>query len=220
MFEFRSILFACSTSIAASLYFQYAALAQSSTKPSSNPPIIISENGLTKGSVEGPKYKNASIGLEFNPPPELKFETPEIKGTLGTQLVKVGAYGERKRFSASEAAIFYADLLSYYSEGQRSTEAYLRKVVKANGTEGFEPVKGDAEGRLGGVPFARVDFRKDEVYEVVFVRACKTYAFVFIFAGPDMERVNGLIARTGVELDLQLSGCGPRPSKSGASQKK
>jgi len=216
--EFRSTLFACFTSVVASLYFQCTALAQSPTKPSSNPPIIVSLNGLRKGVVEGPKYKNASIGLEFNPPTELRFETPEIRGTLGGQLVTVGAYGERKRFSASEAAIFYADLLSYYPEDQRTTEAYLRKVVKGNGTEGFEPVKGDAEGQLGGVPFARVDFRKDEAYEVVFVKACKRYAFVFIFAGPDLERVNVLIARTGVELDLQLSGCGP--SKSVASQKK
>jgi hypothetical protein len=79
-------------------------------------------------------------------------------------------------------------------------------------------VKGTQEERLGGVAFARTDFRQNEVYEAVHVKACDVYAFVFIFAGEDLAAVNKLVAQTNIKLDMKNSGCGGKSD--GAPQKK
>ena len=168
---------------------------------------------LTSGSVEENTYKNDSLGLQFTPPPGLKFSTPELKGNPGTVplLVTVAAWSE-----ANGGAVFYADDMGYYPGNRRSTRAYVERVVQTHKKEGLEFVEGTAEGQLGGVMFARADFRKPSRagYEVVFVKACDEYAFVFIFAGPDLEVANRLIAQATVKLDMKKSGCGANTASS------
>jgi hypothetical protein len=79
------------------------------------------------------------------------------------------------------------DALAYYPENQRSTDAYLRKVVQGNQKEGFEPQNGSSASMLGSAAFARQDFQKGTRYEAVLVRAYKVHAIVFIFAGSDRD---------------------------------
>ena len=166
---------------------------------------------MDKGLVEGRTYKNASIGLELMPAAGLEFETPELKGTPGTVplLVTIGAWGQRKFFSARDGTIFYADALAYYPDGQRSTEAYMRKVIQGNKQEGFEPVEQNLQANLGGASFARTDFKQGSVYEAVLVKACDAQALVFIFTASGRDAVNKLISATGLKLDLVRSGCRP-----------
>lgn len=163
-----------------------------------------------KGVVEGGIYKNASVGLEITPATGLEFGTPELKGNTGTVplLVTITAVSAPKLFSSRDVMAFYADALAYYPENQRSTEAYLRKVVQGNQKEGFEPLSGSSEGVLGGTTFARQDFQKASRHEAVLVRACKAQAIVFIFAGSDRDGVTKLIEATQLKLDLERSGCG------------
>jgi hypothetical protein len=164
---------------------------------------------LGKGTVEDRTYKNVSLGLELTPDPELKLGTPTLKGTPGTLplIVIVAAWGEEKPFSARKGMVFYADTLAYYPADQRSTNAYMRKMIRANRNDGFE-VAHALEGRLGGVSFARTDFfKRGPAYESVFVRACATRALVFVFTGSDQDAVNKTIARTELKLDLPNSGC-------------
>jgi len=166
---------------------------------------------LDKGSVEGKTYKNATLGLELTVAPHLELGAPELKGTAGTVplLVTVAAWGPKKWFSSREGTIFYADALAYYPEGLRSTDDYVRKVIRANQPEGFEPVdvaEGAKLSKIAGVSFARVDFRKGTVYEAVLVKACKAFALVFIFPGPDLETINKLTATTQLKLDSS-AGC-------------
>jgi hypothetical protein len=97
--------------------------------------------------------------------------------------------------------------LAYYPEDQRSTDAYLRKVLKGNQKEGFEPLGGSSESMFGGTIFARQDFQRESVYEAVLVKSCKAQAMVFIFAGSDRDRVTRLIESTRLKLDFQRSGC-------------
>lgn len=164
---------------------------------------------MEKGIVEGNTYKNPSIGIEFSPPSELALGTPELKGSPGTVplLVTVAAWSEQRWFSRRNGVIFSADALAYYPDGQRSTEAYMRKVIKANRNEGFEPVGQIFDAKLGEVRFFQTDFQKDPVYEAVFVKACKTQALVFIFASSSREAANKLIAGTTLKLDAARSGC-------------
>lgn len=170
---------------------------------------------LTKGFVEGRIYKNASLGLELTLAPGLNWGSPEINGTPGTVplVIKVAAYGERKLFSATRGTVFYSDTLAYYPAAQRSTEAYLGKVIRANRQDGFELVAYPSEDRWNGVSLARADFRKREVYEVVLVKACQTQAYVFIFAGSGRIEANQLISETKLKFDLAKSGCSANISR-------
>jgi hypothetical protein len=166
---------------------------------------------MEKGLVYGRTYKNPSIGLELTLAAGLAFETPELKGTPGTVplLVTVSAWGKQGLFSARNGTIFYADALAYYPDGQRSTDAYVRKVIRGNRQEGFEAVEQNLQANLGGVSFARTDFKQGSVYEAVLVKSCDALAFVFIFTGSDGNAVNKLIAATDLKLDFVRSGCRP-----------
>jgi len=161
------------------------------------------------GMVEGATYKNASVGLEITPARGLKFGTPELKGNTGTVplLVTITAVSAPKLFSGSDVMAFYSDALAYYPEDQRSTQAYLRKVVQGNRKEGFEPISGDSESVLWGMSFVRQDFQKESRYEAVLIKACKAQAMVFIFAGSDRDGVTKLIEATRVKVDVERSGC-------------
>jgi hypothetical protein len=162
---------------------------------------------LTSGTVQDNTYKNESLGLQFTPPPGLKFTAPELKGNPGSVplLVTITAWSE-----VNGGAVFYADDMGYYPENRRSTKAYVERVVQTHKNEGLELVEGTAEGQLGGATFARADFRKPSRagYEIVFVKACDEYAFIFIFAGPDQEAASRLMAQSTVKLDMKKSGCG------------
>jgi hypothetical protein len=163
-----------------------------------------------KGVVEGGTYRNASVGIEITPAAGLEFGIPELKGKSGTVplLVTITAVSAAKLFSGTNVMAFYTDALAYYPENQRSTEAYLRKVVRGNQKEGFEPLNASSESTLGGATFSRQDFQKGSRYEAVLVRACKPQAIVFIFAASDRDGVNKLIAATRLRFDLVHSGCG------------
>lgn len=160
---------------------------------------------LTSGTVQDNTYKNDSLGLQFTPPPGVKFGAPELKGKPGTLplLVTVAAWGD-----AIGGTIFYADDLGYYPEGKRSTQAYVGRVIDTQKKQGLELVDQEAERQLGGVTFSRVDFHQTLSYEAVFVKACDAYAFVFVFAASDLQSANRLIAQTAVKLDMKTSGCG------------
>jgi hypothetical protein len=162
---------------------------------------------LTSGAVEDNTYKNDSLGLQFTPPPGLKFSAPELKGKPGTVplLVTVAAWSDPP--SANGGTIFYADDLGYYAVDRRSTKAYVERVVRNQKKDGLELVEGEAEGHLGGVTFARIDLQHAISYEVVFVKTCDVYAFVFIFVASDLASASRLIAQTIVKLDMKTSGC-------------
>ncbi|SRR6266478_3991242 len=175
---------------------------------------------LDKGFVQDNTYKNASLGLELTIDPTLKFGIPESKGDPGAppRIVMIAAWGQLKPFSAREGTLFYADSLAHYPGDQRSTNAYMRRVVRANETDGFKRIEGTPEGNLGGVLFARTDFsKKGPIYEAVLVKACETHAFVFVFSGSTREAVNKLIAGTELKLELSTSGCSSQTN--GVSQK-
>lgn len=160
---------------------------------------------LTSGAVEDNTYKNDSLGLQFTPPPGLKFTAPDLKGKPGTlpRLVTVAAWRE-----INGGTVFYADDLGYYAADRRSTKAYVERVIRNQKKEGLDLVEGKAEEQFGGVTFSRVDFRQTLNYQVVLVKACDVYAFVFIFAASGLQSVNMLIAHTTVKLDMKISGCG------------
>lgn len=164
---------------------------------------------MEKGTIDGRTYKNPTIGLEFTPPVGMTFGTPELKGTPGTVplLATVAAWGERRRLSPREGEIFYADALGYYPNEQRLNEAYVRKLVRANRQQGFEPVGNSFDARLGGVSFSRTDFKKTPVYEAVLVKACAAEALVFIFVGSDRDSVSRLISGTSVRYSGSQTGC-------------
>jgi hypothetical protein len=84
----------------------------------------------------------------------------------------------------------------------------MQRFARANRKAGYEPVQGNQEGKLGGVPFARTDFKNGEVYEALLVKACKSQAFCFVFAGPSRDEVDKVIAATELKLDLNKTGCG------------
>ena len=192
---------------------QFLGIAQTATKL---PPRV----PLTIGVVEGNTYKNSSLGLEFTPSPGLRFSAPELKGTPGSVplLVTVGAWSGRSMVSANRGTVFYADDLGYYPEDRRSTRAYVERVVRNEKNEGLDLVEGAVEGQLGGVTLARVDFRQSSLYEIVLIKACEVYAFVFIFAAEDLDSANALIAQTKIKIDMAVSGC--RAMTEGPPQKK
>lgn len=163
-----------------------------------------------KGVVEGGTYKNASVGLEITPATGLEFGSPELRGNSGTVplLVTITALSPPKLSSGRDVMAFYIDALAFYPENQRSTEAYLRKVVRGNQKEGFDPVNSSSENTFGGTTFLRQDFQKSPSYEAVLVKACKAQAIVFIFASPDRDGIDKLIAATHLKLDFVQLGCG------------
>jgi hypothetical protein len=195
---FKTILCACLASFVLAGYSQQPALAQISSKLPAKTP-------LEAGTVEGNTYKNDSLKLEITPAPNLKFSTPEMEGKPGSVplLVTVAAWSGDDASSSNAGTVFYADDLAYYPETERSAEAYLRKVARANFNFGFEPVESEEKDHLGGLLFSRSDFRKNVAYQAVLVKICNGYAFVFIFAGAGLDRVNDLIAQTKVRLTLQ-----------------
>jgi hypothetical protein len=134
--------------------------------------------------------------------------TPELKGKPGTLplLVMVAAWGNQKWFGAREGTVFYAEALASYPEDQRSTDAYMEKVVSSNRTDGFAPVKASLDN-LGRVQFERTDFRKGSVYEAALVKSCDTLALVLFFTSADRNTTDRLIAATDLKLDLAHSGC-------------
>ena len=162
--------------------------------------------GFEKGVVEGNTYKNASLGLELTPASGIKLGQPEINGTL----VKVWGQGEKRWFSVSQLTVFYAEALTFYPQDWRTTEKYMHMLSRSNTNQGFMIAKEPSNEQLGGMVFSRADFKKPSLYEATFLRACSSYAFVFIFRGADLEEVNGLVSRATVKLDPQRSGCGAK----------
>lgn len=144
---------------------QQAVLAQTSSNLSAKTP-------LQAGTVVGNTYKNDSLKLEITPAPNLKFNTPKIKGEPGgaSLLVTVEAWSGNDASSSIAGTVFYADDLAYYPEGERSAEAYLQKVARANFNFGFEPAESDEKDHLGGLLFSRSDFRKNAAYQAVLVK--------------------------------------------------
>ena len=163
---------------------------------------------MEKGLVNGRIYKNSSIGVELTAADGLAFGMPELQGTPGTVplLVTVTALRKETLFSPRYVMAFYADALAYYPEGQRSTDAYMRKVIKGNRQTGYEVVQENLSASFGGVAFARSDFR-GALYEAVLVRSCDAQALVFIFASSGKDTVDKLIGGTNLKLDSELSGC-------------
>jgi hypothetical protein len=155
------------------------------------------------------------VGIELTPPPGLEFGSPELKGIPGTLplLVTITGVGEFKPLTARKVMAFYTEVLPYYPSTRSSTDAYMLTMIRSQRSDGYEPVESTSYGRLGGVVFARQDFKKDVVYESVLVKACDahamvfTQALVFIFGGADQETVNKLSAATEFKLDPAASGC-------------
>lgn len=162
-----------------------------------------------KGEVVGRTYKNASVGIEFTPPTSLELGDPKLKGNPGTLplLVTINAAGEYIPAAARKVMAFYTDALAYYPSTRRSTEDYMRRVVRNQQNDGYEPIEAAPYGMLGGIAFARHDFKKGIVYESVLVKMCDTQALVFIFAGADEGIVNELSAETELKFDPATSGC-------------
>jgi len=162
-----------------------------------------------KGAVEGGTYKNASVGLEVTQAVGLEFGTPELEGNPGTLplIVTITALGENKPGIARKVMAFYTDALAYYPSTYRSTDDYMRRIVRSQQNGGYQPIEATPYAMLGGVAFARQDFKKGMVYESVLVKACDIQALVFIFGGADEETVNQLSAATELKLDPTTSGC-------------
>lgn len=162
-----------------------------------------------KGQVVGRTYKNASVGIELTPPTSLELGDPELKGNPGTLplLVTINAAGESERATARKVMAFYTEPLASYPSTRRSTEDYMRRIIRNQQNNGYEPIEAAPYGMLSGIAFARHDFKKGIVYESVLVKMCDTQALVFIFAGADEEIVNELSAETKLKLDPAISGC-------------
>jgi len=165
---------------------------------------------MEKGLVDGSTYKNSSIGVELRAAKGLTFGVPELKGTPGTvpMVVTVTALRNETLLSPRYVMAFYADVLDYYPEGQRSTDAYMHKVIKGNQQMGYGAVQETLNVSFGGVSFARRDFR-GALYEAVLVKACDAQAFVFIFASSGKDVVDKVIGETDLKLDSGRSGCHP-----------
>ena len=166
---------------------------------------------MEKGSVEGRTYKNASIGLELTVADGLEFQAPELKGTPGTLplLVTVTAWRQEGLLSPRKVTAFYADAPAYYPKDQRTTDAYMAKAIRSNRQTGYEPVENNLTSTLGGMSFARTDFR-GPLYEAVLVKECEAQVFVFIFASSSKDTADALIAATGLKIDPLRSGCSPK----------
>ncbi len=161
------------------------------------------------GAVEGRTYRNASLGIELTAPPGLQFGAPELKGHSGKLplLVTITAIGEDKLHTErSKVMAFYSDALAYYPSTRRSTDAYMLRVALSQQSSGYASVGDALPTKLSGFVFAREDFRKGDVYESIFVKACDTQALVFIFGGADPETVNSMNGAVELKLD-PTAGC-------------
>lgn len=177
-------------------------LAQTTRKP-------LSKTAPAAGTVESNHYKNDSLGLELSAAPGLRFGAPELKGIPGNVpvLVTVAASNGHDVPTSTETTVFYADDLGYYREDRRSTQAYVNRLVQAQTSQGLELVTDSNVAQLSGMRFARADFRRTGLYEIVFMKACNAYAFVFIFAAPDSDGAIKLFKETDITLDTAKSGC-------------
>jgi TonB family protein len=191
-----------------------AVVAQNHPPENVVPPSSTSDTGprWDKGAVEGRTYKNLSVGIELAPPPGLEFVgAPELKGNPGTVplVITLTAAEAPTLLPGRRVMSYYSDALAYYPPGQRSTSAYLRKVVQGNKNAGlgFRPVGDSSDQIFGGVAFARQDFENGAASEAVLVKACDAQALVFIFAASNRDGANKLIAATELKLDPERSGC-------------
>src|SRR5579862_5136933 len=82
----------------------------------------------------------------------------------------------------------------------------MREVNRKQQADGYEQIEATPYEMLGGVAFARRDFKKGIVYESVLVKACDAQALVLIFAGADEETVDNMRGATKLRLD-PTSGC-------------
>jgi hypothetical protein len=175
---------------------------QPHTEPTTSTPNVLP----TKGQIEKGTYKNPSIGLEFTPADNLHLQEPEMRGTPGTTplIITVEARSEgglvSSLISIRSLTTFYADALAYYPEEQRNATSYLKKIILANESVEFQHVDGKTSEQISGIQFLRADFVKEDVHEAVLVVTRHAYAFVFIFAGSDVEATNKLIAATDVKF--------------------
>ena len=99
--------------------------------------------------------------------------------------------------------------LAGISESRRSTEGEMLSWVKVAREGGSKPIEENLESKLGGVAFLRKDLVKSTVQESILVKACRDYALILIFAGPDREALNGIIQTTQLKVDMARTGCGP-----------
>jgi hypothetical protein len=159
---------------------------------------------LDEGVVDGNTYKNPSVGLELTPASELELQAPELKGTD----VTVFASGEYKFRSDRNTMFVGIEGLAGIPESRRSTEGEMLSWVKVAREDGSKPIEENLESKLGGVAFLRRDLVKSNIQESILVKACRDYALIFIFAGPDREALNGIIQTTQLKLDMARTGCG------------
>lgn len=94
-----------------------------------------------KGDVVGRTYKNASVGIELTPPTTLEFGVPKLKENPGILplLVTINAAGEYIPATARKVMAFYTDALAYYPSTGRSPEDYMRRIVRNQQNDGYEP---------------------------------------------------------------------------------
>jgi hypothetical protein len=202
MWDYKALVLAITLVAATPLSWSKHGTPQSPTNATTSAPNVLP----TKGLIEQGTYKNVSIGLEFTPAENLHLQAPEMKGTPGSTplLVTVQALGDQglisSLFWARSLTVFYADALAYYPEDQRNAPRYMRKVIRANEAEGFQHIDGEASGQISAIPFVRADFVKRGGREVVLVTTNNIYAFVFIFAGSDLDVTNKLIASTKIKF--------------------
>jgi hypothetical protein len=203
MLSMRNIAFAI---VSCTLFASAQTVIVRSKPAPSKPPIPVPR--MEVGLVNGRTYKNSSIGVELTAADGLAFGAPELNGEAGTVplLVTVTAVRSETLFSPKYVMAFYADALAYYPEDQRSTDAYMRKAIKGNRQTGYAVVQENLSVSLGGVSFARTDF-KGALYEAVLVKSCDAQAFVFIFASSGRDTVDKLIGQTDLKLEPARSGC-------------
>lgn len=199
--HFRAVILAVTCVVAVSV----ARPGQAPKNPAAKAPTVLATLSATKGSVEQGTYKNPSIGLEFTPADNLRLGDSEMKGTPGAAklLITIEAKDDgllSGLTSSKSLTIFYAESLAYYPENQRNTSRYVPKVIRANQGYGYQIVNEGAPERLSGYSFTRVDCVMGKVYEADLISTHNGYAFVFIFAGRDLETVNKLIATTKVKI--------------------
>jgi hypothetical protein len=163
-------------------------------------PAFAQQTLAGSGLVKGRTYVNSFLGLSVTPAPPLewgqKIKIPENENTM----VLVQTWGENRLIRGQTSTVVYADRLSYFPEGQRSQEAYLRKVVRSQREQGFEVLHENVEDKIGKEKFVRADFAKTLSRLTVLVTTRKGYALVLIFTGSNDDEANEIIHSTAFEL--------------------
>ena len=148
------------------------------------------------GAFKGRTYVNSFLGLSITPAPTLewaqKIRIPKNENTI----LLVQAWGENRLLRGRAGTVVSADRLSFYPEGQRSEEAYLRKVVRVYREQGYEVVHERVEDQIGKQKFVRADFAKNLARLTVLVTTRKGYALALIFGGSNDIEVNEIIHST------------------------